>query len=407
MRPLSDVARRIRPAVFAELQARIDGLAKKGIDLVPLQIGDTCLPPPESARRVLAGYDGNDAELHRYGATSGMPELRAAMARSLVARGLEVDPASEILVGNGGTHALFCAARVVLDEGDEVLMASPFWPLAPGVFTSAGAQPVEVPLTQRLYEDPSLDPAALLEAARTDRTKAIYVISPNNPDGKVLSASALARIAAFAVQHDLWVFSDEVYADMVYGSGPAPPSIASLPAMRERTILLRSLSKSHALAGIRIGYFAAPEPLVTAARRVSTHTAFNVSVAMQRAALAALEDETFSATARQTYLAARNATVRALVNLPVRFHIPEGATYVFVDFAPAIAAAGHGSDDGKPPVYGILERAVDRGVLLAPGDAFGRDYGSFARLCFTAVPPARLEVGLARLADAVLSQRTT
>jgi len=400
MASLSEAARRIRPPVFAELQARIDRLLASGRDLVPLQIGDTCLPPQGAARKALGALDGDDADLHRYGPTAGLAPLRAAMARLLVRSGLEVDPASEILVGNGGTHALYCAARAVLDDGDEVLVASPYWPLAPGIFSSAGARSIEVPLTQRLYDDPSLDPAALLEEARTPRTRALYVISPNNPDGKVLSPAHLARIAAFAVQHDLWVFSDEVYADVVF-EGPPPPSIATLPGMRERTVVLRSLSKSHALAGIRVGYFAAPEPIVTLARRVSTHTAFNVSVAMQRAALAALEDDAFPADACVCYRAARDATVAALraAALPLRFHVPEGATYVFIDFSPAIERAD--APTGNAQVYAVLERAVDRGVLLAPGDAFGDAFGASARLCFTAVPEARVLAGVERLCDAV------
>jgi len=396
-RGLSDAARRMKPAVFAELQSRIDALAARGEELIPLQIGDTHLPPPDGARRVLGGLDPEDASLHRYGATAGLAALREAIARVLARRGLDVDPASEVLVGNGGTHALYCAARVVLDPGDDVILASPYWPLAPGIFTACGAVPAEAPLTQRLYADPSLDPAALLREALTPRTKALYFISPNNPDGKVLSSAQLERIAAFAREHDLWVFADEVYAEVVFDGTPSAASIARLPGMRERTIALHSLSKSHALAGLRVGFVTAPEPVVTAARRVSTHTAFNVSVAMQRAAAAALADDAFPASARDVYRGARDAAASALAGAPIRFHVAEGATYLFLDFEPAIAKRG-----GERPLYGILERAVDRGVLLAPGDAFGSAYGaSFARLCYTSVPVDRVVLGIERLCSAV------
>ena len=388
--PLSQSAARIRPAVFADLQARIDGLAARGVELVPLHIGDTHLAPPEAARRAVDALGGGEADLFRYGATAGLAPLRDAMARALAARGLEVDPGSEILVGNGGTHALYCAARAVLDPGDEVLLASPYWPLAPGVFTSAGGATVEVPLTQRLYEEPSLDPAAVLGAAVTPRTKAIYVISPNNPDGKVLSPAQLERIAQVAREHDLWVFSDEVYADHVFDGAHA--SIATLPEMRERTIVLHSLSKSHALAGARVGFAAAPEPVVAAGRRVSTHTAFNVSVAMQRAALAALSDDGFPRAARDDYRAARDEAARALSGSGARFHLAEGGTYLFLDFADVL---------GGRPLRALLEAAVDRGVLLAPGGAFGDAYATHARLCFTSVPRDRLLVGIERLRAAV------
>jgi aspartate/methionine/tyrosine aminotransferase len=403
-RALSDAARRIKPAVFAELQSRIDRLAARGEELIPLQIGDTHLPPPEGARKVLGGLDPDDSSLHRYGATAGLGPLREALARVLARRGLDVDPNAQVLVGNGGTHALFCAARVVLDPGDEVIVAAPYWPLAPGVFTACGAVPVEVPFSQLLYRDPSSDPAALLAPAVTERTKAIYFISPNNPDGKVLSVEQLERVAAFAREHDLWVFADEVYADVVFTGAPgaasaAMPSIASLPGMRERTITLHSLSKSHALAGLRVGFVTAPEAVIAAARRISTHTAFNVSVAMQRAGTAALADEAFPVMARDEYRKARDAAVLALAGAPIDFHVAEGSTYLFLDFARAIAQAG---TNEPRPLYAILERAVDRGVLLAPGDAFGGAYAhSFARLCYTSVPVARVVDGIERLSDAV------
>jgi aspartate/methionine/tyrosine aminotransferase len=156
--------------------------------------------------------------------------------------------------------------------------------------------------------------------------------------------------------------------------------------MRERTVTLHSLSKSHALAGLRIGFAVADGAIIAAARRVSTHSAFNVSVAMQRAALAALEDDDFPREARGEYARARDATARALQGAPVRFHVPDGATYLFIDFG--------------EPALPILERAVDRGVLLAPGDAFG-SYGTFARLCFTAVPVDAVERGVERLRAAL------
>jgi aspartate/methionine/tyrosine aminotransferase len=392
--PLSTTAARIRPAVFSELQARIDRLAARGEQLVPLQIGDTHLAPPEAARRALAAIDPDDASLYRYGPTAGVAALREAFVR---ARKLDVDAQDEVLVGNGGTHALYCASRAVLDAGDEVLMASPYWPLAPGIFTATGAIPVEVPITQPLYADPSFDVGAAFATRVTARTKALYVISPNNPDGKVLHAHDLARIAEVAREHDLWVFSDEVYADVVF-DGTEHVSIASLPGMRERTIVLHSLSKSHALAGCRIGFVSAPAPVVASARRVSTHTAFNVSVAMQRAAMAALSDESFPRTAREAYREARDVAAKALAG--VRFHLAEGGTYLFLDFAPLFADLSV-----ERPLLALLERAVDRGVLLAPGDAFGDAWHSCARLCYTAVPIAQVSLGIERLLDAADAMR--
>lgn len=401
--PLSSTAARIRPPVFADLQARIDRLAARGEQLVPLQIGDTWLAPPAAASKLLGALDADDAAIYRYGPTAGLPALREAVAHAVKRHGLDVDPVDEVLVGNGGTHALFCAARAVLDAGDEVLMASPYWPLAPGIFTACGAVPVEVPLTQRLYADASLDAGALFAAAIGPRTKAIYLISPNNPDGKVLPRHQLERIAAIAREHDLWVFSDEVYAETVFDGEHV--SIAALPDMRDRTIVLHSMSKSHALAGCRVGFAIAPGAVVASGRRVSTHSAFNVSIVMQRAALAALSDDTFPKTAKATYRDARDRAVQALAGAPVNAFAADGATYLFVDFAPAFEAMG-AERAGARPLFALLERAVDRGVLLAPGDAFGSGYETCARLCTTAVPIERVVIGIERLLDALDAMRT-
>lgn len=399
---LSITAARIRPPVFADLQARIDRLAARGIELVPLQIGDTWLAPPPGAQRVLAELDASDASIYRYGPTAGVAALRDAVATIVRAHGVDIDAESEVLVGNGGTHALFCAARAVLDAGDEVLVASPYWPLAPGIFTSCGATPIEVPLTQRLYADPSLDAGVLFEAAVTPNTKAIYLISPNNPDGKVLSRRDLESIAALARAHDLWVFSDEVYADTVFDGEHV--SMASLEGMRDRTIVLHSMSKSHALAGCRVGFAVATPAVIASARRVSTHSGFNVSVVMQRAALAALGDSAFPRHAKATYRDARDRALRAFEGAPVTIHRAEGATYLFLDFAPAFASMD-ASLLGERPLLALLERAVDRGVLLTPGDAFGASYDTCARLCTTAVPVDRVLLGIERLLEALDAMR--
>jgi aspartate/methionine/tyrosine aminotransferase len=333
--------------------------------------------------------------LYRYGATAGLAALRGAIA----ARARDqfaipgVDGEKHVHVGVGATHALFCAARAVLDPGDEVLVGSPYWPLSVGVFHAAGGRPVEVPFTSRLYADPLLDPGELLAAALTTRTKALYFITPNNPDGKVLSRAQLESIARFAIEHDLWVFTDEVYADVTFEAPHV--SIASLPEMGERAITLQSFSKSHALAGARIGATIAPEAVTTAARRVSVHTVFNVPVAMQRAALGALADESgWVRGAREEYRAARDEAARALGGSGLRFALAEGATYLFLDFSDVL---------GERPLSVALERAIDHGVMLAPGEAFGRGFERSARLCYTAVPRAELRDGIARLRAAIES----
>lgn len=388
---LSATAGAIRASVFSDLAPRIEARARSGGSLVALHIGDTHLAPPRAARFGGVARDDFEPALYGYGAITSTPELRAACASRASSRLGAVDPARHVLVGCGATHAIFCAVRAVLDEGDDVLLASPYWPLSHGILSAAGARPVEVPLTSRLYRDPSLDAGEVLEAAATPRTRAVYVITPNNPDGKVLSRRDLEAVARVARTRNWWVVADEVYADYTYDREHV--SIASLDGMRDRTITASSFSKSHALAGARVGYVVAPEEVVAAARKVSTHTVFNVPVVAQRVATAAMADDAaWIGDARREYRAARDVVVEALRGAPVDFSVAEGGSYLFVDFARAL---------GDRPLLALLERAIDHGVLLAPGEAFGAGFERCARLCFTSVPRAVLVDGVARLRRAL------
>jgi len=394
VRDLSRSALGIRTSVFAELAPRIEAHARAGGDLVALHIGDTHLAPPPGARFGRVEPGETDMALYAYGAIPGLDALKQAFARELGVAGRgpgEVDPARHVLVGVGATHAIYCGLRAVLDPGDEVLVAAPYWPLSVGVVRAAGGVPVEVPLTSRLYEDPRVSAAGILEQAVTPRTRAIYLITPNNPDGYVYDDAQLRDIAALAVARDLWVLSDEVYADYVYDGAHA--SIARMPGMEERTLSAYSLSKSHALAGARVGFLVASERVVALGRRVATHTVFNVPVASQRVALAALDaPRDWMDAARAAYRAARDATMAALAGSGVRAFAPKGGSYVFADSPPGLGGRGW---------RGLLESAIDEGVLLAPGEGCGEAYGSWARLCFTSVPRERLMLGVERLKKAV------
>ncbi len=386
MPPLSTSAQAIRASVFSDLAPRLQAHLARGETLFPLHIGDTWRAPPAAARLEHALTE--DPALYRYGPLGGDPALLSALARSLDATGraLPGPTPAHLLVAAGATHALFCAARAMLDAGDEVIVLAPYWPLSVGVLRAAGAVPVEVAVQPMLARDPGFDLADALAAMCTARTRAIYLITPNNPDGFVLRTDHLEAIADVARRRDLWVIADEVYADYVFAGEHR--SIARLPGMAERTVTAYSLSKSHALAGLRVGYIAGPTGIIAAARKIATHTVFNVPLVLQRCATRAIEEgDGFLADARDAYREARAATVLAL-NGRADFVAPDGGCYVFVDLTRAIG--------GGTPVS-LLERAIDAGVALAPGDAFGAGYERWARLCFTAVGPTDLAQGLARL----------
>jgi aspartate/methionine/tyrosine aminotransferase len=391
--PEISVAAGTMPAsIFARLYGK---LAQHQGEIFPFHLGDTCLPPPHRSLLGNQLFDDSAAgKLYCYGAPAGDARFIDALVAKLAAKnGLEVEP-RQLQITAGATHALACGLRAVLDPGDDVLVCSPFWPIIRGQILSAGARPVEVPFTSTLYDDPDTDVRALLESYRTPRTTAIYLINPNNPDGKVLRARDLDAIAAFAADHGLWVFSDEVYEDFAY-DGRQHLSFATLPGMAERTITSFSFSKTYGLAGLRIGYIVGPRAVLDAVWKISNHTIYNAPLALQRAALAALENgEEFIAAARARYVHAREVSMAALTGAGIPGHKPDGGSYVFIDLSRWIdeASASLGS-------IAVLEKLALQGILLAPGEAFGKSYRNWARLCYTSVQPERLDAGLAKIVN--------
>lgn len=362
-------------SIFARLR---EYLARYGGDFIPLQIGDTHLSPPAPLHEVpwteLAARD-----LYAYGDPAGWPPLIAALVDKAKAKnGLELT-AANIQVACGATHALSCAVQGLCDHGEELILLTPHWPLIKGMAIGHGVVPVEAPWTAALSET--------LEAAITPRTSAIYVATPNNPDGAMLGAADIDAIAQLATRHDLWILADEVYEHYTYDAPHI--SIATHPLARDRTVTVFSFAKSYAQAGLRVGYLLAPERIAGAIKKLVNHSVYNVPVAMQRAALAAIHGGgDFLAHARDRYRLARD---RARVRLRAPAVVPPGGAYLWVDFT------RWSGDDCMT----VLERAAEKGVLLAPGSAFGDVCRAHARLCFTGVDEARLDEGIDRI-NAVL-----
>jgi N-succinyldiaminopimelate aminotransferase len=350
--------------------------------IFPLQVGDTYRDPPEGAR----AEDQRSADhprLHNYAPVHGEPVLLDAIRRRLAARhGVEVPPGC-LQVMPGATAGLAIVVAALLDPGDEVVLPSPYWPLIRGIVASRGCAPVEVPLFTRL-DEPGFDVGAALEAAVGPRTAALYVNTPHNPTGRVLRGPALDAVARVAARHDLWVLADEAYEELVYGAPAPPPWLRD--DLRGRTIAVHTFSKSYALAGARIGFVHGPEDAMRAIRGVQTFTNYCAARPMQHAAARALAGgDGWLAATREAYRAA-GAAAAAAVGVPA----PEAGTFLAFDAAPHF---GRGED-----LDGFLERCLDEGVLLTPGRAIGRDFATWVRLCFTAVPPAELAEALARLA---------
>jgi aspartate/methionine/tyrosine aminotransferase len=355
--------------------------------VIPLHIGDTHLAPPEKSRLGKLFLEGPDAELYCYSPPAGKKRLIEAVTAKLAERNrLDVAP-ERVQITAGATHALSCAVRSVLDPGDEILLLAPYWPLIRGISQASGVRPVDVPFSEALLARPDASVAELIERFITPRTAAIYLCTPNNPDGKVLTADQLTQVGRIAERHDLWLLADEVYEDCLY-DGRSHVSIASLPGMAERTVTVYSFSKSYGQAGLRIGYMVGPRATVAAVRKMSNHTIYCVPRAMQKAALFALEHGTeFLEEAKSAYQEARKLAHAGLSDL---CEAPEGATYLWLDLRRFLRP-------GEEDVIGVLGRCAEAGVLLAPGAAFGHAYGAHARLCFTSVSRPALEEGIERI----------
>lgn len=372
----------LSPAVYSSLLSLAE---ESGREVFALNVGDTYLEPPHAAR-VQRLADAPHPGLHRYADVRGEPALLDAIVADHARRGLPVER-ERVQVTAGGTSGLDIAARTLLDPGDELILLAPYWPLIRGIVRATGAQPVELPLFTELRK-PGFDLRAALEGARTARTAAIYVNSPNNPTGVVLREAEIAVIAAFAEEHGLWVLCDEAYERLAFEREPGArvPAVWTHPVLQERAVVMHTFSKSFGLAGARVGYLHGPAQAMQRIAGLSTFTSYCAARPMQLAAARALspESDAWLGEARARYRAAAEQTAKAL-----RVPVPEGGTFVFFNTRPYLR-------DGEEP-EALLERCARAGVVLTPGVVAGAAYRSWARLCFTCVPPSVLTRALATL----------
>jgi len=371
-------AQSLSDRVFGQLVRRSSSVEH----VYPLHVGDTYLEPIEASRAEFQTTAGRP-RLHNYAPVQGEPELLTAIIGKVARRSGVTLQANNLQVMAGATAAMGVIVNALIEPGEEVIIPSPFWPLIRGIVRGRGAKAVEVPLFTRLA-DPSFDVVAAIEAAITERTAAIYLNSPHNPTGMQLSAAALDGIAALAERHNLWVICDEVYEDVYFG-GAAPESIWARPDFAARTVATHSVSKAYGLAGARVGYTHGPESAMETIRSVQTFYSYCAPRPMQFGAARALSHgDEWLASMRETYGRAGRAAAEAL-----KIPAPEGGTFLFFDLAPYLRRGESATE--------LLERCVDAGVMLTPGNACGTAYGDWARLCFTSVPEPDLLEALQRL----------
>ncbi len=363
-------------------------LEDAGRHVVHLEIGepDGATPPHVVEAAVRALHDGHT----RYVNPAGLPALRDAIAASLAWRGVRAS-AESVVVVPGAKPMVFYALLAVLEAGDEVLVPDPGFPIYPSVVRFAGAVPVRYPVDA--LEGGAVD-VERLDTLIGPRTRALVVNLPGNPTGGVASTNALQAIAELALRHDLTVISDEVYGRIRY-DGRAD-SIAALPGMLERTVIVDSFSKSYAMTGWRLGFGVLPAPLV---ERVTTLVVNGTSCTppfVQLAGLAALTGPQDAVTAAVARLERRRDwLVDGLNGLPgVRCPRPDGAFYAFPDVRQVEERAGLST---RQLAARLLE---EHGVAVLPGTDFGPGGAGHLRLSF-AVSPANLDLALERMRECV------
>ena len=335
-----------------------------------------------------------DPKNYRYTQAAGLPELREAVAaKTLRDSGWDVSP-SQVIITNGGKQAVYQSFATIVGQGDEVIIPTPYWTTYPEVIKLAGGVPVEVFAgTDQGY----LVTVEQLEAARTKRTKVLLFVSPSNPTGAVYSAEQTRAIGQWALEHGIWVISDEIYQNLVYDNpvGHAMSIVEAVPELANQTILVNGVAKSYAMTGWRLGWMVGPADVIKAASNLQSHLSSNVSNISQRAAIAALtgpQDEVEAM--RQAFDRRRKTIVAELNKIPgMVTPTPEGAFYVYPD----VTGLLNRSWGGVTPTTSleladlILEAAE---VAVVPGEAFGPS--GYIRLSY-ALGDAQLLEGVQRL----------
>ena len=358
----------IAESATLKVDAKAKALQAEGRPVISYAAGEPDFPTPahivEAAAKAVL-----DPKNHRYTPAVGLPDLREAIAqKTLRDSGTEVT-ASQVVVTNGGKQAVYQAFAVLLDQGDEVLLPSPYWTTYPEAIALAGGKTVEVFAGSEQDYKVTVEQ---LDKAKTARTKVLLMCSPSNPTGAVYSKAEIAAIGNWAYKNDLWVITDEIYQNLVYDGGKAYSITEVVPELIDKTIMVNGVAKSYAMTGWRLGWMAGPTDAIKAAANLQSHLTSNVNNIAQKAALAALtgpQDEVQNML--QAFDRRRKLAVSELGKIENWLApMPQGAFYVYSDVRGLLGKswAGKQINTSLELCDFILEQVE---VALVPGEAFG------------------------------------
>lgn len=381
----------IAESATLKVDAKAKALQAEGRPVISYAAGEPDFPTPghivEAALRA-----AKDPKNHRYTPAIGLPELREAIAeKTLKDSGTKI-PASQVVVTNGGKQAVYQAFQVLLDQGDEALLPSPYWTTYPEAIALAGGKTVEVFAGS---EQNYLVTVDQLESARTPKTKVLVFCSPSNPTGSVYSKEQVKEIGEWALANGIWVITDEIYQNLVYDGIKAYSITEVVPDLQDQTIMVNGVAKSYAMTGWRLGWMAGPQDAMKAAANLQSHLTSNVSNISQRAALEALtgpQDEVLKMLA--AFDRRRKLAVSELSKIPNwKAPTPEGAFYVYSDVRELLGKTWKGKTINTS--LELCDLMLDEAeVALVPGEAFGPS--GYVRLSY-ALGDDQLVEGIQRL----------
>ena len=341
-----------------------------------------------------------EPRFHKYTPAAGLPELREAVAAKTARdSGYQVN-ASQVLITNGGKHAVYQTFATLLDPGDEVLLPTPYWTTYPEAIGLAGGVPVPVMTDERSGYRAS---AADLEAACTSRTKLLVFVSPSNPTGAVYPPEQVAEIGRWAAERGLWVVTDEIYEHLVYGEARFSSIPVMAPEAADRCVVLNGVAKTYAMTGWRVGWMIGPADVIKAATNLQSHATSNVCNVAQAAALAAVTGDLAAVAEMRAAFDRRRLAMTTMLNeIPgVVCPLPEGAFYCYPSVKGVLGQELAGSRPASSAELAevILDHAD---VAVVPGEAFGTP-GYFRLSC--ALGDADLDEGITRLGKLLAQAR--
>ena len=358
----------VSPSATLAVDAKAKALQAQGESVIGFGAGEPDFPTPE---HIVAAAEVacRDPKSHKYTPTAGLPALREALAvKTRRDSGLEV-PASQILVTNGGKQAIAQSFAVLCDPGDEVLVLAPYWTTYPEAIALAGGVPVVIATDAASGFRVTLDQ---LEGALTTRTKVLLFVSPSNPTGAVYPRREIESIGRWALEHGLWVLTDEIYEHLVYGEAEHHSMPVLVPELVDRCIVVNGVAKTYAMTGWRVGWMIGPADVVTAATNLQSHVTSNVSNVSQRAALAAVSGDLDAAGAMRAAFDRRRITIHTMLNAVdgITCVLPEGAFYAFPSVEGLLGRDIRGHKAGSSAA--LAELAIEEAkVAVVPGEAFG------------------------------------